>query len=253
MSIDRRRDGRRGFTLLELLVVIFLIGLLVVAAFPFISQGQRDSYANSAARELWVDLGYARGEAQRTGNPFMVEICPGDALGGTTAPPGYWIIQCVPAGPGADPYADPDCSGVSVVCTEIQATGPTAAANNVLREVNLGQGGSTSLSKIDFGASDTPAGLPPIGTPYALTPGGVPPSGLDQSCDPTPGAGGAIRLFFDERGALVDDTANHDPCLATIYIQGSRNGDAIGNRAVEVTTVGTAKVYRWVDTAAQWR
>ncbi len=49
------RQARRscsGFTIVELMVVIFLVGLLILVAAPFLQQGTRDTQANSAARWL---------------------------------------------------------------------------------------------------------------------------------------------------------------------------------------------------------
>ncbi len=228
-----------GFTIVEVLVVVFLVGLLVVVAVPFLQQGTRDSQANGAVRQIWTDLLFARTEAVRTGFPHLVEFCDN--------PPGYVVVRCASGTPLASNYASTECAdgGLGGMCT-LLSNGVASANQNVVRQVTLGRGATASLSAVRFGVVGTPGPTPGrVGT--------SPPSdGLDlTACD---SSGSARRLFFNERGQIVTDTAAHTPCRGALYVNGRMNQDAEGNRAVEFNTVGAARVYRYQQTpSAGWK
>lgn len=236
VASGRRADA--GFTLVELMVVIFLIGLLVLVAVPFLQQGTRDSQANAAARELWTDLVYSKTEAVRTGLPHLVEFCDD--------PPGYVVVRCSSGTPPTGDFAASACAdgGLGGMCT-LLSSGVASANAAVVRQVTLGRRSSATASAIRLGLVGAPGPTPGR---TGVTP---PSNGLDlANCDTT---GTARRLFFNERGQIVTDTSAHTPCRGAIYLTGRTNDDIEGNRAVEFNTVGMARTYRYSSSASAWK
>lgn len=60
------KSHSRGFTLIELVMVILVMGILAAVAAPRYSTAMSQYRADLAARELEADLAYAAWEAQRT-------------------------------------------------------------------------------------------------------------------------------------------------------------------------------------------
>jgi prepilin-type N-terminal cleavage/methylation domain-containing protein len=69
-----------GYTLLELLVAVFIAGVLLAAAVPDLARAHRRYAANAAARQLRVDLARSRMDAILRGRTVTVAI---DTLAGT--------------------------------------------------------------------------------------------------------------------------------------------------------------------------
>ncbi|QSX75153.1 GspH/FimT family pseudopilin [Lysobacter arenosi] len=63
----------RGFTLLELMVTISVLGILAVIAFPAFTSITNSNRLTSAANQFAVDLQFARSEAMRRN--VRVEVC----------------------------------------------------------------------------------------------------------------------------------------------------------------------------------
>lgn len=69
-----RRQPDTGFTLIEILIVVSIIGILALAIIPTFTSHKDEQKLTTAATELVDGLRYARSEAIRTGNTFRVEI-----------------------------------------------------------------------------------------------------------------------------------------------------------------------------------
>lgn len=257
--------GMSGFTLVELLVVMFIVGLIVLTAAPFLRQGVKAAQANSAARTFYTDLAYARSLAVKTGLPHLVEICPGLSVDGTgtfTAVPGYMIIECS-TGTAPNLVADfdaPQCVNVGV-CSVLAAG--TTPSDYVKRAVNLLKGGSEAQSNaraavkeitgVTFGIVGSG-----ISASYDAPSTTIPADGIDLGCA---GSGSVRRrFFFQKNGQVVDDTGSHAPCGGSMYITSNMekatfgtNGDSSLNRAVEVTSAGGLRVLRWDQDKGAWR
>ena len=89
-----------GFTLIELVITIALLGILLAWAIPNVRTFIKNARISSTASELMGDIGVARQEAQRRG--VVVEICA--STNGTTCLTGSvdwlngWIIRTVTTG-----------------------------------------------------------------------------------------------------------------------------------------------------------
>jgi prepilin-type N-terminal cleavage/methylation domain-containing protein len=74
LQIDGRRRGRRGITLVELLVTISILVILMAVAARMMNFSVEDRRTREAAREINVFLGSARARAMETGRPCGVML-----------------------------------------------------------------------------------------------------------------------------------------------------------------------------------
>jgi type II secretion system protein H len=73
-----KKDNSRGFSLLELMVVVVIVGVLVAVAVPNMRGWQAKRDMNSAAREIASVLQQARSEAVRRNTVVWVQFTPAD-------------------------------------------------------------------------------------------------------------------------------------------------------------------------------
>ncbi len=245
---------------------MFIVGLILLSAGPYLRQGVKSAQSNSAARTLYTDLALARSMAIKTGFPHLVEICGGVAVDGSgnfTAVPGYMVIECSSGTPAVADFGASQCVSTPV-CTELANNTPSALTT-VRREVNLLKGGYEAedgasiavkaVAGITFGAV---GGIDAIDG--ATSP--IPTDGIDlDDCD-TAGATHR-RFFFTKDGQAVDDTGARGACGGVLYLTsnlemtkgGSLPKDASLNRAVEFSAAGGLRVYKWdtTQTTPGWR
>ena len=75
----RRSCARSGYALVDVLIVLFVLGVLLSAAVPDLGRANRRYAALSAARQLRADLPHGRMDANQSGSTVTVAI---DTLNG---------------------------------------------------------------------------------------------------------------------------------------------------------------------------
>jgi len=114
------RSNRRGLTLLELLVVVFILSILLAVSIPIFRVPTEKKAIREAARSVSAALGMARTRALETGRPYGVRF---ERLGGTSQGSGRLSFVTVPPPYAGDydssrlrigtitPYNNPDFDG----------------------------------------------------------------------------------------------------------------------------------------------
>ncbi len=76
MRLDKIRLGSRGFTLVELMIVVGILGLLGAVAFPMIASTLPNYRLRAAARELVIDFKKAKVEAIKRNRSVLLVFTP---------------------------------------------------------------------------------------------------------------------------------------------------------------------------------
>ncbi len=74
MPVDTRTS--RGFTLVEVVIVVLILGILAAVAAPRFAGALHRARAEEAAKRIQVDLGYAREKAISSSSPLTVSFTP---------------------------------------------------------------------------------------------------------------------------------------------------------------------------------
>src|SRR5262245_15088644 len=100
----------RGFTLIELMIVITIVGGLLVIALPSLNEMVGNQRVKGAANELYFDLSYARSEAIKRNAAVQVVRTGSDWAGGWTVEIGGVVLRSQPAAKGINASGAGDAS-----------------------------------------------------------------------------------------------------------------------------------------------
>jgi prepilin-type N-terminal cleavage/methylation domain-containing protein len=93
--------SKHGFTLLEILYVIVIVAILSAVATPFIRNWLADIRVKTAARQVQLDLMWARSQAIHLNTRVVIKVTAvGNATGCTVSGGGYTIFADNGAGGG---------------------------------------------------------------------------------------------------------------------------------------------------------
>lgn len=73
----KRRGRHRGFTIIEILVTLTVLGLLIMMALPSFSEALQNQQLRAASEALLNGMQVARGEAVKRNLPVQVAVGPG--------------------------------------------------------------------------------------------------------------------------------------------------------------------------------
>lgn len=228
--IRRRRDGRAGFTLVEAMIVVAIIGIVAAIGTPALGRFFVDLRTRAAARGAADALRLARADAIRTGLPHIVFFSAAPAGDPPATDPGGSALGADPSTGGGpfpvlvlrDANTPPNCL---IDVGEVQ--------QGVAAQRDVAWGSSVSAGAVapgDTGGGDRTTGssfTSPAGastTWVAFRPTGI-PVGFDAACDmgQVGSGGGAIYLTNGRR-----------------------------DYAVVVSPLGTVRVHMWEQGASQW-
>ena len=145
---------RQGFTLIEIMIVVAIIGLTALVVIPSFTSYEDEQKLSMAAAELTDGLRYARSEAIRTGSAFRVEINTDSdefAITDLAALPGQAVIHPVSrkpyrvAFPASTRYSGIDINGTGVINVDFYGTGQA----NSDEVITLSYGPFTTVITVD--------------------------------------------------------------------------------------------------------
>ena len=115
-------EKQNGFTLIEAIVVMVIIGVLATIAFPAFRSFTTSSQVNSAANDLVSALNLARSEAVTRSTP--VSVCKRNAAGTGCVTTGHWNQGWI-------------------VFTDVNRNGAVDAGDEIIRVYSAQAGGTT--------------------------------------------------------------------------------------------------------------
>jgi len=134
-----RPRAARGFTLIELMVTVVLMGILITLAFPSMSEWMRNSRVRTVADTLQNGLRLAQNEALRRSRQTVFSLTadtnPADGL--TAAANGAnWSVNFVPllTGESTDPTFI-EGGGLTGLAPDVRITGPATLCFNSLGRI----------------------------------------------------------------------------------------------------------------------
>lgn len=215
----------RGFSLLEVLVVLAIVGILIAMAIPAMVGQRRLVRSTAVTREIVVQLRYARQLAlsQRQSITFQYD----DAT-----------KQIKIINHNNNQPLNPACS-LSRTAILGAAGYPNTACSTVVTTVPLTQGG-LYLSELTYGI---PAGTPPLpaGAPV------IPTTKLDDNIVMTPltppGAGGKLNITFQADGSVIDTAGI--PLDRALFLFNKTAAQGTASAISVVGASGRVKVWRY--------
>lgn len=178
MKRTRSKRSSRGYSIVELLTVLAIVAIMSAIAIPQMIGQRRLIRSNALAREIAVQMRYARQLAMSQRQAFTFQYDDTNK-------------QVV--------IIDNNASGTAVM---LDGAYPNTAGSSVLRTIPLTQGGLAS-SEITYGI---PSALP-VGAQGALT-DGVSKTNLASS---------KLNITFQPDGSVIDSTGNPASSALFIY------------------------------------
>ena len=137
-----------GFTMIELMIVLTIVGGLIVIALPSMTEMVQNQKVKGAANELFFDLSFARSEAIKRNTTVQVNRTGSDWTGGWTVEVGGTVLRSQSATQGIT------ASGATDSSVTFNADGRTALGAGTALSFNFGSGSSlVSMRCVSLSAS----------------------------------------------------------------------------------------------------
>jgi prepilin-type N-terminal cleavage/methylation domain-containing protein len=147
-----RSVGRRGFTLLEVLIVLTIIGTVTAFALPRVRGAQNEEATRSARREVTASLARAKGTAVQRGCRATLHM--------RTDVPRVWVTACKTTGSGIDTIG-----GVSFLSARYGVTMTSSADSLPFAPNSLGLGTAAITMGFTKSGFTSSLQLTPVGRP----------------------------------------------------------------------------------------
>lgn len=98
--LARARHAQRGFTLIELMIVLLIASVLAAIAVPSFQSAVANQKAKAFAQDLYLSLSQARAEAIKSNGRCVVSVVPDDAAKWHTG----WKVEATGADCAGAPY-----------------------------------------------------------------------------------------------------------------------------------------------------
>lgn len=210
---------QRGFSIIEIAVVLIVVGMLLMSAVPTMTEWMRNAKLRNQAEALQAGLQQARNEALRRNQPvsfYMVSTDSATSLDSScvvSASGTSWVVSVRnPAGAceSAPAVTSTDSDNPLIVSTHVGADGASGVAVN-----GLATDGTTAASSITFDALGRASGnLRQIEVNYASAQTGDRPlrvnvsaAGMVRMCDTTVSASEDPRRCLTDSGSDAPSSA----------------------------------------------
>lgn len=224
------RSGKAGFTLVEVMIVVALIGILAAVSSPVVSGFFLNIRAKAAARSVADALRLARTDAIRTGSPHIV----------------FFSAAAAGDPPATDPAgtalgADPTTGGPYPIFT---LRDDAAGASNC--RIDAGEARTTVAAQKDIAWGSAVSGV-------TAAPGDDPLADHSSGSSFRTAAGASITwVMFRGNGLPVgfDTACNVDPvgtAGGAIYLTNGRR-----DYAIVLSPLGTVRVHAFEQGAGRW-
>jgi len=157
----------RGFTLVELMVTIAVLGLLMLATLPSVGVWLRNAEIRTAAESLQSGLQKARAEAVRRNQPVLFSLVQGAKIGvlGTdctlSTSSASWVVSMNDPSGACDKNAS-DSGAPGLIDKYAQGDGATHVSVAVLNEACDAAGTATQIAFDGYGRLATATVAAPI-------------------------------------------------------------------------------------------
>ncbi len=179
----RASVGHRGFSLVELMVTISLLGLLLGLAAPAFSTWTRNAQVRSVSDALQSGLRFAQSEAVRRNRQVVFfrtssKLCDDSIVSNATGI--YWAMRTVPLVAG-DAVETLQCGALTEATGNVSITGPRLLCFNSAGRLT---------ANANPGVGNQPCAVPTGGVGTYV----VSNTGADRSLNVTVALGGQVRM-----------------------------------------------------------